>query len=84
MNICGKDFTKGVYVSRAADLFSSGPTRSRAAIGWTPLTRDGGQQLGRKFGLYDMTSDRSVNFRWGHLPIRRSRRYPANYLLNKI
>ncbi|MGE9805018.1 hypothetical protein ACQP3L_31020, partial [Escherichia coli] len=25
--------------------------------------RDGGQQLGRKFGLYDMTSDRSVNFR---------------------
>ncbi|MCZ5653051.1 YjbH domain-containing protein [Escherichia coli] len=45
------------------DLFSSGPTRSRAAIGWTPLTRDGGQQLGRKFQLYDMTSDRSVNFR---------------------
>jgi hypothetical protein len=39
------------------DLFSSGPTRSRAAIGWTPLTRDGGQQLGRKFGLYDMTSE---------------------------
>lgn len=57
------DFTKGVYVSVPLDLFSSGPTRSRAAIGWTPLTRDGGQQLGRKFGLYDMTSDRSVNFR---------------------
>ncbi|WP_447218823.1 hypothetical protein, partial [Escherichia coli] len=29
----------------------------------TPLTRDGGQQLGRKFQLSDMTSDRSVNFR---------------------
>lgn len=57
------DFTKGVYVSVPLDLFSSGPTRSRAAIGWTPLTRDGGQQLGRKFGLYDMTSDRSENFR---------------------
>lgn len=57
------DFTKGVYVSVPLDIFSSGPTRSRAAIGWTPLTRDGGQQLGRKFGLYDMTSDRSVNFR---------------------
>ncbi|XNM88383.1 hypothetical protein ACLK18_22915 [Escherichia coli] len=27
------------------------------------MTRDGGQQLGRKFQLYDMTSDRSVNFR---------------------
>ncbi len=52
-----------VYVSVPLDLFSSGPTRSRAAIGWTPLTRDGGQQLGRKFQLYDMTSDRSVNFR---------------------
>ncbi len=57
------DFTKGVYISVPLDLFSSGPTRSRAAIGWTPLTRDGGQQLGRKFQLYDMTSDRSVNFR---------------------
>ena len=40
---------------------SSGPTRSRAAIGWTPLTRDGGQQLGRKFQLYDMTSDKNIN-----------------------
>ncbi|WP_415915793.1 hypothetical protein, partial [Salmonella enterica] len=30
---------------------------------WTPLTRYGGQQLGRNFGLYDMTSDRSVYFR---------------------
>ncbi|MFP2470415.1 YjbH domain-containing protein [Pseudescherichia vulneris] len=57
------DFTKGVYVSVPLDLFSSGPTRSRAAVGWTPLTRDGGQQLGRKFQLYDMTSDRSQNFR---------------------
>ncbi|XNN29024.1 YjbH domain-containing protein [Escherichia coli] len=45
------------------DLFSSGPTRSRAAIGWTPLTRDGGQQLGRKSPVCGITSDRSVNFR---------------------
>lgn len=57
------DFTKGVYVSIPLDLFSSGPTRSRAAVGWTPLTRDGGQQLGRKFQLYDMTSDKNINFR---------------------
>ncbi|TMQ79120.1 YjbH domain-containing protein, partial [Escherichia coli] len=55
------DVTKGGYVSVPRDLFSSGQTRSRAAIGWTPLTRDGGQQLGRKFQLYDMTSDRSAN-----------------------
>ncbi len=42
---------KGFYQRRILvplDLFSPGPTRSRAAIGWTPLTRDGGQQLGRK------------------------------------
>ncbi|MCL6395106.1 YjbH domain-containing protein, partial [Pectobacterium atrosepticum] len=50
------DFTKGVYVSVPLDIFSSGPTRSRAASGRTPLPRDGGQQLGRKFGLYDMPS----------------------------
>ncbi|MCL7680211.1 YjbH domain-containing protein, partial [Klebsiella pneumoniae] len=35
------DFTKGVYVSVPFDLFTTSPTRSRAAIGWTPLTRDG-------------------------------------------
>ncbi len=57
------DFTKGVYVSIPLDLFSTSPNRGRASIGWTPLTRDGGQQLGRKFGLYDMTSDRNINFR---------------------
>ncbi|WP_342322661.1 YjbH domain-containing protein [Kosakonia sp. BYX6] len=55
-------FTKGVYVSVPLDLFSTGPTRSRAAIGWTPLTRDGGQKLGRKFDLYSLTSDKSINF----------------------
>ncbi|PPZ71360.1 YjbH domain-containing protein, partial [Neisseria gonorrhoeae] len=57
------DFTKGVYVSVPFDLFTTSPTRSRAAIGWTPLTRDGGQMLGRKFDLYSMTSDKSLNFR---------------------
>ncbi|WP_039055757.1 YjbH domain-containing protein [Enterobacter sp. Bisph1] len=55
-------FTKGVYISVPLDLFSTGPTRSRAGIGWTPLTRDGGQKLGRKFELYNMTSDKTINF----------------------
>ncbi|MCK2178075.1 YjbH domain-containing protein, partial [Enterobacter asburiae] len=36
---------------------------SRAAVGWTPLTRDGGQQLGRKFQLYDMTSGSAISSR---------------------
>lgn len=56
------DFTKGVYISVPLDLFSSSPTRSRAQISWSPLTRDGGQMLGRKFDLYSMTGDRSMNF----------------------
>lgn len=56
------DFTKGVYISVPLDLFSIGATRSRAGIGWTPLTRDGGQKLGRKFELYNMTNDKTLNF----------------------
>ncbi len=57
------EFTKGVYISVPLDLFSAGPTRSRAQVGWTPLTRDGGQMLGRKYELYGMTSDRNVHLR---------------------
>ncbi|WP_257213027.1 YjbH domain-containing protein [Erwinia amylovora] len=34
-----------------------------AQINWTPLTRDGGQMLGRKYQLYDMTSDRDASYR---------------------
>ncbi|MRT14913.1 YjbH domain-containing protein [Enterobacteriaceae bacterium RIT711] len=57
------DFTKGFYVNVPLDIFSSSPTRSRAQVSWTPLTRDGGQMVGRKFELYGMTSDRDINFR---------------------
>ncbi|MGV3344590.1 YjbH domain-containing protein [Enterobacteriaceae bacterium LUAb1] len=53
-------FTKGFYISVPIDLFTGMPNRSRAQVGWTPLTRDGGQKLGRKYQLYDMTSERSV------------------------
>ena len=55
------DFTKGFYISVPMDLFSIRPTRSRANINWTPLTRDGGQKLGRKYELYDMNTDRDRN-----------------------
>lgn len=55
------DFTKGFYISIPMDLFSITPVRGRAQIGWTPLTRDGGQMLGRKYQLYDMTTDRDIN-----------------------
>ncbi|NIF49232.1 YjbH domain-containing protein [Enterobacter sp. Ap-1006] len=57
------DFTKGFYINVPLDIFSAYPTRSRAQVTWTPLTRDGGQMLGRKFDLYGVTSDRSENFR---------------------
>ncbi|AXU96788.1 hypothetical protein CI789_17145 [Erwinia persicina] len=57
------DFTKGFYISVPMDVFSVSPTRGRAQVNWTPLTRDGGQMLGRKYQLYDMTTDRDANYR---------------------
>ncbi|RWR03119.1 membrane protein [[Pantoea] beijingensis] len=57
------DFTKGFYISIPMDLLTVTPTRGRAQVNWTPLTRDGGQMLGRKYQLYDMTSERDINFK---------------------
>lgn len=51
-------FSKGFYVSVPFDLMSVTPDTNHAVISWTPLTRDGGQSLGRKYRLYDMTSER--------------------------
>lgn len=56
------DFTKGFYLSIPLDLFTVTPTRGRAQVNWVPLTRDGGQMLGRKYQLYDLTSDRDARF----------------------
>jgi hypothetical protein len=56
------DFTKGFYISSPLDLFTVTPNRGRAQVNWTPLTRDGGQMLGRKYQLYNLTSDRDI--RW--------------------
>lgn len=56
-------FTKGFYISVPLELLTTSPSRSRAGIGWTPLTRDGGQMLSRKYQLYGMTSDRDARFR---------------------
>ncbi len=56
------DFTKGFYISIPMDLFTVTPTRGRAMVNWVPLTRDGGQMLGRKYQLYDLTSDRDARF----------------------
>ncbi|EEV5795763.1 porin, partial [Escherichia coli] len=42
------------------DLMTIGPNRNRAVVSWTPLTRDGGQMLSRKYQLYPMTAEREV------------------------
>ncbi|GCF91241.1 MULTISPECIES: YjbH domain-containing protein [Shewanella] len=52
-------FTKGFYISIPFDLMTVKSTHSRAFLSWIPLTRDGGQMLGRKYNLFDMTDARS-------------------------
>lgn len=53
-------FSKGFYVSVPLDLMTISPNRNRAVVSWTPLTRDGGQMLNRKYPLYGMTAERET------------------------
>lgn len=55
-------FTKGFYISIPFDLMTIKSTHSRATISWMPLTRDGGQTLGRKYSLYDVMDARDPWF----------------------
>lgn len=55
-------FTKGFYISIPFDLMTIKSTHSRATISWMPLTRDGGQMVGRKYYLFDNTDARSPWF----------------------
>ncbi|OIV46047.1 hypothetical protein BK025_14755 [Sodalis sp. TME1] len=52
-------FTKGFYLSIPLDVLTVTPNRTRAQFNWTPLTRDGGQMVGRKYYLYGLTDERS-------------------------
>jgi len=52
-------FTKGFYLSIPLDLLTVTPNRTRAQLNWIPLTRDGGQMVGRKYYLYGLTEERS-------------------------
>lgn len=54
-------FTKGIFISFPFDQITTTSTVQRGSIGWTPLTRDGGQQLIRKYPLYDVTEQRGYN-----------------------
>ena len=59
-------FTKGFYVSIPFDLFQTQHSAGRGSIGWTPITRDGGQMLLRANPLYGMTEQRSRFYSdWG-------------------
>lgn len=48
-------FTKGIYFTIPLDLLLVHPTTRTGALSWVPLTRDGGQKLGRRYGLYSLT-----------------------------
>ncbi|WP_410506447.1 YjbH domain-containing protein [Marinomonas sp. GJ51-6] len=48
-------FTKGFYFSIPFDTVSLKPTNTRGNFAWQPITRDGGQMLGKRYGLYNIT-----------------------------
>lgn len=52
-------FNKGIYLKIPLDIFSLTSTTRTADLAWTPLTRDGGQMLERKYELYDVVSSDS-------------------------
>lgn len=48
-------FNKGVYFTIPFDFLQVRPTVRQGTISWIPLTRDGGQMLSRKYGLYTIS-----------------------------
>lgn len=52
-------FTKGFYISIPFDIMTVKPSKNRANFNWQPLTRDGGQKLGRKYNLIELTDHRN-------------------------
>ena len=54
-------FTKGLYIMVPFDAFFVRHSDSVANLLFTPLIRDGGAMLMRKYQLYDMTRTRDKN-----------------------
>lgn len=48
-------FTKGFYITIPLELVLVKPTVQAPTVSWSPLTRDGGQMLGKRYGLYNLT-----------------------------
>lgn len=59
-------FDKGIYVDLPLDLLLPTRTRSVAKLVYSPLTRDGGARLERKYTLYDLTKDRDTDRLFGN------------------
>ncbi|GAB1620106.1 YjbH domain-containing protein [Agarivorans albus] len=65
-NVSAKDygegsFNKGFYIKIPFDMMLTRSSTKYAAFNWTPLTRDGGQKLIRKYSLYDITKPKGKN-----------------------
>lgn len=54
-------FDKGLFVSVPLDLVMLFSTRSSLAMGWSPLTRDGGARLRQPKRLYGISGDNSFS-----------------------
>lgn len=54
-------FDKGIYVDLPLDLLLPTRTRGVARLLYSPLTRDGGARLARKYTLYGLTKDRDTD-----------------------
>ena len=52
-------FTKGIYFTVPFDLLLSQPTTRSGTISWVPLTRDGGQSVGKRYSLYTLTDTKN-------------------------
>jgi hypothetical protein len=57
-------FNKGIYLSMPLDLFFTNSTRGYTTLNWSPLTRDGGAQLARRYTLYGLTGNRALGKYW--------------------
>lgn len=60
-------FDKGMYVLLPLDLLLPARTRSVANLTYSPLTRDGGARLNRRYTLYDLTQDRDTDALFGNM-----------------
>jgi len=52
-------YNKGFYISIPFDAITIKPSTARGVFAWQPITRDGGQVLGRKYELFEVTNARS-------------------------